>query len=340
MSDHTGQEAHAVVQAGVGIFFQQDVGGFVVVKTIVKGGSAERDGTVFVGDRILSVDDRSVAGESLPVLRSLILGPQGSVVKMKFARQGSNGSAQDFSVSLVRGTSEYFSDKDSSSRSQRMPVPAAKQGFPVSSGNLQQPSGPSYQLAASSEQRQSLSRNGLSSRDDDDVDALRLRLRQIASSAATHKEESERIKRILLTERNDTALKEKEKEEAALAHEAERFRLQEALRKADIARRELDSQTIPLEQRVQDMKEEYSRGLEKEHLRQEYIDELRTRFEDEIRQLEQQLIAQQNARRDDLIARHQAESMLAKVVTEIQKWQQIDQERSDPKLCLCFRAAY
>jgi hypothetical protein len=329
MSDHSGQDTHAVVQAGVGIFFQQDVGGFVVVKTIVKGGSAERDGTVQIGDRILSVDDRSVAGESLPVLRSLILGPQGSSVKMKFARQGSNGSAQDFSVSLIRGTSEYFSEKDSSSRPPRPAVPAKPvQGFSASSGSLQQSSGPVFQPAAAAENpRQNLPRNGLPTRDDDDVDALRLRLRQIASSAATHKEESERIKRILLTERNETAMKEKEKEEAALAHEAERFRLQEALRKADIARRELDSQTIPLEQRVQDMKEEYSRGLEKEHLRQEYIDELRGRFEEEIRSLEQQLISQQNARRDDLIARHQAESMLAKVITEIQKWQQIDQER-------------
>lgn len=315
--------------AGVGIFFQQDVGGFVVVKTIVKGGSAERDGTVQVGDRILSVDDRSVAGESLPVLRSLILGPQGSAVKMKFARQSSHSGAQEFSISLIRGTSEYFSEKDSASRPQRMPISAPKQAqsFSGSSGNMQQPSTSAYQAAASVDPRQTSSRNSLPVRDEDDVDALRLRLRQIASSAATHKEESERIKRILLTERNETALKEKEKEEAALAHEAERFRLQESLRKADIARRELDSQTIPLEQRVQDMKEEYSRGLEKEHLRQEYIDELRTRFEDEIRQLEQQLIAQQNARRDDLIARHQAESMLAKVVTEIQKWQQIDQER-------------
>ena len=330
MSDHTGQEAHAIVQAGVGIFFQQDVGGFVVVKTIVKGGSAERDGTVQIGDRILSVDDRSVAGQSLSALRSLILGPQGSTVKLEFVRQGIGFFIRDqvYSVSLIRGTSEYFSEKDASSRPQRAPAPAKPaQGFSVSSGVLQQPSGPSYQSAAADSQRQSLPRTALPPRDDDDVDALRLRLRQIASSAATHKEESERIKRMLLTERNETAMKEKEKEESALAHEAERFRLQEALRKADIARRELDSQMIPLEQRVQDMKEEYSRGLEKEHLRQEYIDELRTRFEDEIRQLEQQLIAQQNARRDDLIARHQAESMLAKVVTEIQKWQQIDQER-------------
>ena len=120
MSDHAGPETHAVVQAGVGIFFQQDVGGFVVVKTIVKGGSAERDGTVQIGDRILSADDRSVAGESLPVLRSLILGPQGSAVKMKFARQSSHNGVQEFSVSLIRGTKEYFSEKDSFSRPQSL----------------------------------------------------------------------------------------------------------------------------------------------------------------------------------------------------------------------------
>ena len=136
MSDHTGQETHAVVQAGVGIFFQQDAGGFVVVKSIVKGGSAERDGTVQIGDRILSVDDRSVAGESLPVLRSLILGPQGSAVKMKFARQSSHVSAQEFSISLIRGTSEYFSEKDSSFRQQRALTANAKPalGFQGSSG--------------------------------------------------------------------------------------------------------------------------------------------------------------------------------------------------------------
>ena len=78
---------------------------------------------------------------------------------------------------------------------------------------------------------------------------------------------------------------------------------------------------------MQDMNEDYSRGLEKEYLRQEYIHELRTHFEHEIRELEQQLIAEQNARRYDRVARNQVEHLLAKVVTEIEKWQQIDQER-------------
>jgi len=41
------------VQAGVGIFFQQESDGNVYIKTIVSGGSAERDGTCRVGDMIV-----------------------------------------------------------------------------------------------------------------------------------------------------------------------------------------------------------------------------------------------------------------------------------------------
>lgn len=75
------------MQAGVGIFFQQEGDGSVVVKTIVSGGSAEREGSVMVGDQILSVDQHRVVGEPLSVLRGLILGPQGSYVKLSFQRK-------------------------------------------------------------------------------------------------------------------------------------------------------------------------------------------------------------------------------------------------------------
>lgn len=43
------------VASGVGILFQQESNGNVVVKTIVNGGSAERDGNVCVGDLITKV---------------------------------------------------------------------------------------------------------------------------------------------------------------------------------------------------------------------------------------------------------------------------------------------
>lgn len=56
------------MQAGVGIFFQQDTDGKVFVKSVVSGGSAERDGTVRGGDVIIRVDDRNVVGEPLQVV--------------------------------------------------------------------------------------------------------------------------------------------------------------------------------------------------------------------------------------------------------------------------------
>ena len=53
------------MQAGVGILFQQEADGSVYVKTIVSGGSAEREGTVRVGDMILAVDNREASDRGL-----------------------------------------------------------------------------------------------------------------------------------------------------------------------------------------------------------------------------------------------------------------------------------
>eukprot|EP00295_Goniomonas_pacifica_P020177 CAMPEP_0175847942 /NCGR_PEP_ID=MMETSP0107_2-20121207/23637_1 /TAXON_ID=195067 ORGANISM="Goniomonas pacifica, Strain CCMP1869" /NCGR_SAMPLE_ID=MMETSP0107_2 /ASSEMBLY_ACC=CAM_ASM_000203 /LENGTH=367 /DNA_ID=CAMNT_0017162821 /DNA_START=7 /DNA_END=1110 /DNA_ORIENTATION=- len=104
-------------QAGVGIFFQQESDGRVYVKTIVSGGSAERDKTIRIGDVIVKVDDREVVGEALPVLRSLILGAQGTFVKLTFGRAVGD-SIQYYDVRLMRGTAEYFAALDASYRRQ------------------------------------------------------------------------------------------------------------------------------------------------------------------------------------------------------------------------------
>ena len=53
------------MQAGVGVFFQQEADGNVYVKTIVSGGAAERDGLIQIGDIIVAVDDREVRWSSL-----------------------------------------------------------------------------------------------------------------------------------------------------------------------------------------------------------------------------------------------------------------------------------
>jgi len=113
--------------SGVGIFFQQEGDGKVYIKTIVSGGSAERDGRVRVGDVMCGVDGRDVIGEPVSVLRSLLLGHEGSNVVLTFARavdpaEGGGGEGEGgtviakFDVELPRGSPEYFARMDSSRR--------------------------------------------------------------------------------------------------------------------------------------------------------------------------------------------------------------------------------
>ena len=112
--------------SGVGIFFQQESDGKVYVKTIVSGGSAERDGRVRVGDVMCGVDGRDVIGEPVSVLRSLLLGHEGSNVVLTFARAVEPGAADPeadggtviakFDVELPRGSPEYFARVDATRR--------------------------------------------------------------------------------------------------------------------------------------------------------------------------------------------------------------------------------
>ncbi len=94
--------------AGIGVFFgQQRNDGRVFIQNIVKGGSAERDGTVRNGDVLLSIENQSVQGASLSDLRNLILGAPGTFVELSFQRADGAGE-RTFSVRLMRGTPEFF----------------------------------------------------------------------------------------------------------------------------------------------------------------------------------------------------------------------------------------
>ena len=94
--------------AGVGIFFQQDSDtNEVFIKTIVKGGSADRSGVLRVGDVVVRVEHENVEGQPLSILRTRILGAQGSIVNLGFRRR-EGPDATIFDVPLVRGSPEFF----------------------------------------------------------------------------------------------------------------------------------------------------------------------------------------------------------------------------------------
>eukprot|EP00287_Rhodomonas_sp_CCMP768_P012757 CAMPEP_0196724054 /NCGR_PEP_ID=MMETSP1091-20130531/6069_1 /TAXON_ID=302021 /ORGANISM="Rhodomonas sp., Strain CCMP768" /LENGTH=350 /DNA_ID=CAMNT_0042066139 /DNA_START=52 /DNA_END=1104 /DNA_ORIENTATION=+ len=273
-------ESGGSVQAGVGIFFQQEADGNVYVKTIVSGGSAERDGTVQVGDVILAVDDREVVGEPLPVLRSLILGQQGSSVKITFQRR-EGGEVLQFDAKLIRGTAEYF-------------------------------------------QAQTASRSM-----EDEIDQLRLQLRQALAHCSQDRDELDRLRKLLQQERDGSARREREIESLQTTSGDEMQKLNETLRKAEQGRREAEAKLHPLQQREADLTEELNRQKEKERLRKEYIEELKKRHEDEKNRLEQLYLKEQAGRRDDQVARLSAEGMLSKVQAELVRLRDFEQMRRE-----------
>lgn len=86
-------------------------------------------GRVKLGDVMCGVDGRDVIGEPVSVLRSLLLGHEGSSVVLTFARavegdaEGVEGATEigttviaKFDVELVRGSPEYFARMEQSRR--------------------------------------------------------------------------------------------------------------------------------------------------------------------------------------------------------------------------------
>jgi len=98
-------------QAGVGLWFYQkeqdrDV---VYVKQIFKGRSADREGTVQVGDVIKSVDGQGVETMTMDQLRAMVVGEVGTFVSMAFERPDeASDEVSSYEVSLIRGNAEYF----------------------------------------------------------------------------------------------------------------------------------------------------------------------------------------------------------------------------------------
>mmetsp|Transcript_68062 Transcript_68062/g.168163 ORF Transcript_68062/g.168163 Transcript_68062/m.168163 type:complete len:385 (+) Transcript_68062:174-1328(+) len=268
--------------SGVGIFFQQEPDGKVYVKTIVSGGSAERDGRVRVGDVICGVDGRDVIGEPVSVLRSLLLGHEGSFVVLTFARAVEAGVDAEtelvgntviakFDVELMRGSPEYLARLDASRR---------------------------YESEL--------------------VD-LRQQLKQALAEEKEIAEEVERVKRVLQLERGASARREKEMEEIRTAHQREVTALQEACRRAEQVKRDAVGRLMPVQSRETDMTEELSRMKEKDRLRKEYVDELRKRHEEEAGRLEVQLSKEQRARREEQSVRMEVERELTKARTELKR---------------------
>ena len=101
-----------VGQVGVGMRIQDDPPHKII--SLVPGGPAARSGAIRVGDYLLAISDVEVRGLSAANIRSLIVGPDGSKVSLRFKRASTKGSSaastprdagepgEEFSVVLFR----------------------------------------------------------------------------------------------------------------------------------------------------------------------------------------------------------------------------------------------
>ena len=94
---------------GVGLTFNQEgSNGRITVACVSKGGSAEQQGKIQVGDVIEYVDATSVVGKSLAEVKNLMRGELGTYVNLKLRRGEHASSGIQYEASLMRGQAEAF----------------------------------------------------------------------------------------------------------------------------------------------------------------------------------------------------------------------------------------
>ena len=105
------------VMVGVGILMQQDPrDGALYVKSCVRGGAAARCGQIEEDDRILSVEGQSCEGASVTQTREMIVGIQGTPVRMCLQKP----IGETYEVILTRGTAEYLDKLEQPSAKQEI----------------------------------------------------------------------------------------------------------------------------------------------------------------------------------------------------------------------------
>lgn len=94
--------------SGIGLNFANDESDNQLrVKSILKGGSAEKNGSIRVGDILISVGGNDIQGIPASELRNILRGEVGKSVTLTLLRiDVESGSTSNYEVYLVRGNAE------------------------------------------------------------------------------------------------------------------------------------------------------------------------------------------------------------------------------------------
>jgi hypothetical protein len=100
---------------GIGISLSTKTSPFTaIVSEIVPKGSADRDGTLKLGDGVLLIDGVSVENWSMNQLKAALLGHVGTLVKLTIRKDND----RILEVNLIRGNTEYWEYVDATKRLQ------------------------------------------------------------------------------------------------------------------------------------------------------------------------------------------------------------------------------
>jgi len=246
-------------QAGVGLMLGEERGmEGVVVKQLVPRGSADRTGSVRVGDQLMRVGEEDVSRQTVSNMRHLIIGEIGSFVEVTFR----SASGQVYTVQLQRGTPEFLDSVGA--------LPSSELRSHRSDDSFRSAAPAIYRSNNGSVGAASDMGDGRATLQEEN-DWLRSALRLAEAHINKDKEELKSLHAIFERNRQDTERRVKNLEGQVEARDAERRELDGRVWEADEKARGAETKLTEAARREQGQQEEARKVYENEQMRLEYI---------------------------------------------------------------------
>uniref|UniRef100_A0A7S0EZ37 PDZ domain-containing protein n=1 Tax=Hanusia phi TaxID=3032 RepID=A0A7S0EZ37_9CRYP len=308
-------------QAGVGLLLgEQEESKAVTVKQVVPRGSADRAGKVKIGDQILRVGGSDLTGVGVTEMRNLIIGEQGTSVRVTF-RNPSSGEVYD--LDLIRGTPDYFDALQGGGSSQ--PPPAGVSLY--ASGN-RIPTLNRYMLGTSwsaemfanmpppqATQVDQTPQRALQ----EENEWLRSALRMAESTIMRNRQELSSMRDIYDKNEVEQDSRIKEIEKMNREKDDEKREVEQQMLQAERYRRSLEARLAEAQRRTEWQRESEHQIQDNERARMEYLNEIKRRAEEEKRYLEMDLMRSQEELRAERAMRLEAEAREASFRNELQR---------------------
>jgi len=316
-------------QAGVGIYFQQTPEDLdkIFVKSIIPGSSADREGTVKIGDFLVSVNEQRVPGSAIHLLRSLIIGEVGTFVKLGFRREDGEGQVAFYEISLMRANQEFFNQLQAKAQIQkdaeqlRSSLVQAEQELSGLRQKLQATESLANKegeevkrmrsLVASAEEQLRILTNSLSE-EEEERKQLEIKLRREQVQQQQDEEEAKRLE-MLLSQAQD---KLRSAEESLQRTQGQKGELEIRLQALVLERSAAEAEEAELLRLIEQRLEDHQKSKEEEELSIRSLEMRRQQLEEELKQ-EEKSERELQAKNQEVMTRKQvAEEQLRNLEAE------------------------